>query len=94
MSFKASIISIWPQRVFPTFKIYVDQFRIFKNMVSDTLIYCNEDAELKKLCIEKTACALIPYTTPKYSIENGITTIDNTDLLIFGNLIKRYFYYF
>jgi len=71
--------------VFPTFEMYVDQFRIFKNMVSDTLIYCNEDEELKKLCIEKTACALIPYTTPNHSIENGITTIDNTDLLIFGN---------
>jgi len=71
--------------VFPTFEMYVDQFRIFKNMVSGTLIYCNEDEELKKLCTEKTACALIPYTTPKHSIENGITSIDNTDLLIFGN---------
>lgn len=71
--------------VFPTFEMYVDQFRIFKNMVSDTLIYCNEDEELKKLFVEKTACALIPYTTPKHSIKNGITTIDNTDLLIFGN---------
>jgi UDP-N-acetylmuramate: L-alanyl-gamma-D-glutamyl-meso-diaminopimelate ligase len=71
--------------VFPTFEMYVDQFRIFKNMVSDTLIYCSDDEELKKLCTEKTACALIPYTTPKHSIENGITTIDNSDLLIFGD---------
>ena len=29
--------------VFPTFEMYVKQFRIFKNMVTDTLIYCSED---------------------------------------------------
>ena len=35
--------------VFPTFERYVDQFRIFKNMVADTLIYCEEDEKLEKL---------------------------------------------
>jgi UDP-N-acetylmuramate: L-alanyl-gamma-D-glutamyl-meso-diaminopimelate ligase len=71
--------------VFPTFEMYVDQFRIFKNMVADTLIYCEEDEELKKLSKEKSKCKLIPYATPKHTIENGITTVANTKLIIFGN---------
>ena len=33
--------------VYPNFDIYVDQFRIFKNMISDTLIYCSEDKGVK-----------------------------------------------
>jgi UDP-N-acetylmuramate: L-alanyl-gamma-D-glutamyl-meso-diaminopimelate ligase len=63
--------------VFPTFEMYVEQFRIFKNMVKDTLIYCSEDEELNKLAQEDTNCKLIPYSTPKHTIENGITTIAN-----------------
>jgi UDP-N-acetylmuramate: L-alanyl-gamma-D-glutamyl-meso-diaminopimelate ligase len=65
--------------------MYVDQFRIFKNMVSDTLIYCSRDEELCKLMKEETNCKLIPYATPQHNIENGITTVENTELLIFGN---------
>jgi len=65
--------------------MYVDQFRIFKKMVSDTLIYCSEDEELCKLTKEETNCKLIPYATPQHNIENGITTVENTELLIFGN---------
>jgi UDP-N-acetylmuramate: L-alanyl-gamma-D-glutamyl-meso-diaminopimelate ligase len=71
--------------VFPTFDIYIDQFRIFKNMIKDTLIYCSEDKELKNLLKEETRCKLIPYSTPKHNIENGITIIENTELLIFGS---------
>ena len=71
--------------VFPTFEMYVDQFRIFKNMVSDTLIYCSEDEELCKLTKEETNCKLIAYSTPKHEIKNGITTLKNNKLLIFGN---------
>jgi UDP-N-acetylmuramate: L-alanyl-gamma-D-glutamyl-meso-diaminopimelate ligase len=71
--------------VFPTFEMYVDQFRIFKNMVTDTLIYCSEDDYLNTLSKEETKCKLIPYTTPKHSISNGITILENTELLIFGN---------
>ena len=71
--------------VFPTFEMYVEQFRIFKNMVKDTLIYCSEDGELNKLAQEDANYKLIPYSTPKHTIENGITTIANTKLLIFGN---------
>jgi len=71
--------------VFPTFEMYVDQFRIFKNMVADTLIYCSEDEHLNTLAKEETRCKLIPYSTPKHSIANGMTTLENTKLLIFGN---------
>ena len=71
--------------VFPTFEIYVDQFRIFKDMISDTLIYCSEDKELNKLVIEHTKCKLIPYSTLEHKIKNGVTSVKNTELLIFGN---------
>jgi UDP-N-acetylmuramate: L-alanyl-gamma-D-glutamyl-meso-diaminopimelate ligase len=71
--------------VFPTFEMYVKQFRIFKNMITDTLIYCSEDKHLNTLAKEETKCKLIPYSTPKHSIEDGITTLENTELLIFGN---------
>ena len=70
--------------VFPTFKNYVDQFRIFKNTVSEQLIYCNEDKELNKLMLEKTKCEIIDYGTPDHKIINGVTSIDNCDLKIFG----------
>ena len=70
--------------VFPTFKNYVNQFRIFKNTVSEQLIYCNEDKELNKLMLEKTKCEIIDYGTPEHKIINGVTSIDNCDLKIFG----------
>ncbi len=70
---------------FPTFEMYVDQFRIFKNMVTETLIYCSEDEHLNTLAKEETKCKLVPYSTPEHNIENGITAIGNTKLLIFGN---------
>ena len=70
--------------VFPTFENYVDQFRIFKNTVSEQLIYCNEDQELNKLMLEKTKCEIIEYGTPAHKIINGVTSIDNCDLKIFG----------
>ena len=39
--------------VFPTFEMYVEQFRIFKNMIKDILIYFSEDEELNKLAQEE-----------------------------------------
>ena len=70
--------------VFPTFEMYIKQFRVFKNMVQDTLIYCSEDKELCRLSEEDTKCKLIPYSTPKHKINNGITSVEGTALLIFG----------
>ncbi|HNW98967.1 MAG TPA: Mur ligase family protein [Bacteroidales bacterium] len=64
--------------VFPTFENYVEQFRIFANLISDNgaLIYCEEDDVLKKMCegIEKNIDK-IPYTFPEYKICNGITYV-------------------
>ncbi len=75
--------------VFPTFENYVDQFRIFKDDVSDTLIYCNEDEQLRKLVNEGANCRLQGYRTPSYSIENGISYWHgmkaNVPLAIFGD---------
>ncbi len=71
--------------VFPTFEMYIDQFRIFKNMVTDTLIYWSEDKEICKLVKEETNCKLLPYSTPHHDINNGITSIEETELLIFGD---------
>jgi len=71
--------------VFPTFENYLDQFRIFKNMVKETLIYCEEDIELKKLSKESSTCKMISYKTPDNKIKDGITYINNKALQIFGN---------
>jgi UDP-N-acetylmuramate: L-alanyl-gamma-D-glutamyl-meso-diaminopimelate ligase len=71
--------------VFPTFEMYVDQFRVFKEMIEDTLIYCSEDEDLCKLAREETKCKLIPYSTPKHKINNGVTSVEGTDLFIFGD---------
>jgi len=71
--------------VFPTFENYLDQFRIFKNMVKETLIYCEEDIELQKLSKESSKCKMISYKTPDNKIKDGITYINNKALQIFGN---------
>ena len=71
--------------VFPTFEMYVDQFRIFKNMVKDTLIYCSEDEEIDKLAKEECKCKLVPYSTPEHKIKEGVSSLEGTELLIFGN---------
>ena len=71
--------------VFPTLDIYIDQFRTFKNMINETLIYHSEDINLQSLVKEPNNCKLIPYSIPKHSIKNGITIINNTKLLIFGD---------
>ena len=53
-------------------------------MISDTLIYCSEDKELNKLVMGQTKCKLIPYSTLTHQIKNGVTSVKNTELLIFG----------
>ena len=71
--------------VFPTFEIYIEQFRIFKNLISECLIYCSEDKELEKLANEKINCKKIGYQTPKHEIVDGISYINSVPLQIFGN---------
>ncbi len=64
--------------VFPTFDNYVEQFRIFVNLISENgvLVYCAEDAEVKKVAEETTNnIKKLPYSVPAHIIENGITTL-------------------
>lgn len=70
--------------VFPTFENYVEQFRIFKNLTTDCLIFCEEDSDLNKLMKEDTECKTIGYKTPEHTIKNGTTYIKNIPLKIFG----------
>jgi UDP-N-acetylmuramate: L-alanyl-gamma-D-glutamyl-meso-diaminopimelate ligase len=80
--------------VFPTFEIYVEQFTKFVDLIelNGSLIYCAEDAELKKVAensgkenhIEKIA-----YSIPPHRIVNGTTILETDEgdipLLVFGN---------
>lgn len=62
--------------VFPTFDNYVEQFRIFVNLIekNGSLIYCEQDRQVKKVCEGARAdIKKIPYGIPKHKIENGIT---------------------
>ena len=75
--------------VFPTFEKYVEQFRIFRDDVSECLIYCEEDENLKLLAKEDASCRLIGYKTHAHRIDDGVTYLKGTNeeipLSIFGD---------
>jgi UDP-N-acetylmuramate: L-alanyl-gamma-D-glutamyl-meso-diaminopimelate ligase len=78
--------------VFPTFEIYVDQFRIFAGLISKggILIYNEEDEEVKKIGEQNRAnITRIPYAIPDHTIENGATFIQHEGqrfpLKVFGD---------
>jgi len=79
--------------VFPTFEIYVEQFKIFIDLIEPNghLIYCSEDKVLEDLC-KKTpgnSISKSPYSVPPNIIANGVTYLLVDDkkipLQIFGN---------
>ncbi len=79
--------------VFPTFDIYLQQFRTFIELIdkNGALVYCADDEELSTLA-KNTAPQLnkLPYNIPEHYIdENGITHIINKTgdipLKVFGN---------
>lgn len=80
--------------VFPTFEIYVEQFKLFVDLIepNGSLIYCAEDSELKKVA-ESAGKAnhldKIPYAVPAHRIDNGttylVTTQGEVPLQVFGN---------
>ena len=77
--------------VFPTFEFYVEQFRIFAEMVPEngTYIFCKDDSVLKKMSNSANIKAKKEgYDVHPHRIENGITFLQTTDeevpLLIFG----------
>lgn len=79
--------------VFPTFEIYVEQFKKFIELIepNGTLIYCNEDKELQKVAASATNTSIhkIPYAIPKHKIENGLTILEDNQqqipLKVFGD---------
>jgi len=77
--------------VFPTFENYVEQFRIFVDLISPngTLVYCKDDVvlnEIGKNCREDIK--KLPYSVPEHSIKNGVTYLKTSTgevpLKIFG----------
>ena len=45
----------------------------------------SEDEEINKLTKEKVKCKLVPYSTPEHKIKEGVSSVEGTELLIFGN---------
>jgi UDP-N-acetylmuramate: L-alanyl-gamma-D-glutamyl-meso-diaminopimelate ligase len=65
--------------VFPTFEIYVEQFKQFANLISNkgSLIYCKMDNEVNSIGEKAREDILkLPYGIPSYTIENGVTYLD------------------
>lgn len=77
--------------VFPTFDIYVEQFRKFTDLMEPQgrLIYYSEDKELSEIAKHLRRDIIpFPYKTPNYEIKDGVTYIKtrkaNMPLKIFG----------
>ncbi len=68
--------------VFPTYENYLEQFEIFINQITNggILVYNQEDDDLKTLA-ENTLNPIrkIPYGTPNYSVQNGITLLETPE---------------
>ena len=64
--------------VFPTFEIYKEQFQIFADKIekNGTLIYCNEDENVRQIAENSRAdIEKLPYVAFDYKIEKGNTYI-------------------
>lgn len=79
--------------VFPTFENYIDQFKIFINLIepNGNLIYCSTDKVLEDVCSSSsnTKISKWPYSIPNHEIINGLTYLIDNDikypLQIFGD---------
>ncbi|NQU87503.1 MAG: peptidoglycan synthetase, partial [Mariniphaga sp.] len=76
--------------VFPTFKNYVKQFRIFTDLIepNGSLIYYDGDMELSQIAANAEVDEKISYQTHPFKISGGITTLitelGEINLQIFG----------
>lgn len=77
--------------VFSTFENYVEQFKIFIDLIEENgfLAYCENDKILKELAETSTKnIAKVAYSTPEYYIDNGTTYLKTADggipLIVFG----------
>ena len=68
--------------VFPTYEIYLEQFKIFVDSIvsGGIIVYNQEDPELVSI-VYKTVNQIRkhPYQTPDYRIENGTTILDTPE---------------
>ena len=73
--------------VFPTFDMYVDQFRIFADMIDKTFIYCADDENVRKIG-ESSKTHTEPYSVHPYVIRDGVNYLQTPQgeipLRIFG----------
>ena len=68
--------------VFPTWKNYVEQFRVFVDSIVEggSITYNIEDVEVKKLVEgSENTIRKFPYQTPEYQVENGITILETEE---------------
>ncbi len=68
--------------VFPTYENYVEQFKIFIQLITNggILVYNENDVEVKRVAEEATnPIRKLPYTTPNYKVENGITLLETPE---------------
>jgi UDP-N-acetylmuramate: L-alanyl-gamma-D-glutamyl-meso-diaminopimelate ligase len=68
--------------VFPTYENYVEQFEIFIRKITNggILVYNADDNEVKRVAEAATnPIRKIPYTTPAYSVRNGITLLQTPE---------------
>jgi UDP-N-acetylmuramate: L-alanyl-gamma-D-glutamyl-meso-diaminopimelate ligase len=68
--------------VFPTYESYVGQFEIFIRKITNggILVYNEDDAEVKRVAEAATnPIRKIPYKTPKYTVENGVTLLETPE---------------
>ena len=79
--------------VFPTFENYIEQFKIFIDLIepNGNLIYCSNDKVLEEVCSSSsnTKISKWPYSIPNHEIINGLTYLIDNDikypLQIFGD---------
>lgn len=68
--------------VFPTYENYVEQFEIFIKLITNggILVYNEDDKEVKRIAEAATnPIRKLSYTTPKYTVENGITLLETPE---------------
>jgi len=68
--------------VFPTYENYVEQFEIFIKLITNggILVYNEDDEEVKRVAEAATnPIRKLSYTTPKYTVENGITLLETPE---------------
>ena len=68
--------------VFPTYENYAEQFEIFIKKITNggILVYNEDDSEVKKVAEAATnPIRKLPYSTPNYKVENGITLLETPE---------------